>query len=154
MTAQVPIAAASSAAVLGPGALAHFWQPDDVRQMPPVLLAALARQVRRLVIDIVTAVGGQLGSNLGVVEPAIRHRLVITVQDGARAGGVQTALTEANSETNSTTKSFGIGLPARCLPHGRRRDTPAESGLAADGIVDAVLRACAAHSSRNQEARG
>ncbi|WP_198407476.1 1-deoxy-D-xylulose-5-phosphate synthase [Nocardia terpenica] len=62
--------------------LERLRHPDDLRQVPPVLLPVLAEQIRQLIIDVVTDVGGHLGPNLGVVELTIAlHRVFRSPHD-------------------------------------------------------------------------
>ncbi|WP_327350426.1 1-deoxy-D-xylulose-5-phosphate synthase [Streptomyces sp. NBC_01304] len=70
-----------------------------------------------------------------------RHRLVVTVEDNTRAGGVGTAVARALADTGSAVPVRALGLPGRFIPHGARTDLLAAAGLNREGIVQAVLRA-------------
>lgn len=48
--------------------LKTIQNPEDLKQIPPEELPALAEEIRGVIIDTVTANGGHLASNLGVVE--------------------------------------------------------------------------------------
>ncbi|WP_436319794.1 1-deoxy-D-xylulose-5-phosphate synthase [Streptomyces syringium] len=76
-----------------------------------------------------------------LTELAVRHRLVVTVEDNTRAGGVGTAIARAVAESGSRTPVRVLGLPARFLAHGTRPDILAACGLTAQGIAYSVLRA-------------
>ncbi|MBA2889504.1 1-deoxy-D-xylulose-5-phosphate synthase [Nonomuraea soli] len=56
--------------------LARISSPDDLRALAPEQLPALAAEIRSFLVRKVTASGGHLGSNLGVVELTIAlHRV-------------------------------------------------------------------------------
>lgn len=50
------------------GLLEHIETPADLKKLPPSQLNALADEIRQLLIQKVSATGGHLGPNLGVVE--------------------------------------------------------------------------------------
>ncbi|MFE4670773.1 1-deoxy-D-xylulose-5-phosphate synthase [Streptomyces sp. NPDC056716] len=86
-----------------------------------------------------------------LTELAARHRLVITVEDGIRSGGVGAAVAQAITDTGSTVPTHILGLPRRFLPHATRTDLLSTAGLDSQGIVHAILRARAGlpyHSQR------
>ncbi|MFF4529077.1 1-deoxy-D-xylulose-5-phosphate synthase [Streptomyces sp. NPDC001407] len=76
-----------------------------------------------------------------LAELAVAHRLVVTVEDNTRAGGVGTAAARAIADTGSRTPVRVLGLPGRFLAHGTRTDILAAAGLTAQGIAYSVLRA-------------
>ncbi|HEB11428.1 MAG TPA: 1-deoxy-D-xylulose-5-phosphate synthase, partial [Spirochaetales bacterium] len=56
--------------------------PDNLKALPAKKLGSLAREIRRLIIEVVSANGGHLASNLGVVELTIAlHRVFESPQD-------------------------------------------------------------------------
>jgi 1-deoxy-D-xylulose-5-phosphate synthase len=56
--------------------------PDDVRRVRPADLPRLAAEIRAELVDTVTAAGGHLGSNLGVVELTLAlHRVFCSPDD-------------------------------------------------------------------------
>ncbi|MEV4169313.1 1-deoxy-D-xylulose-5-phosphate synthase [Nonomuraea sp. NPDC049709] len=62
--------------------LPYVSTPDDLRALPAELLPGLAREIRDFLIDKVSARGGHLGSNLGVVELTIAlHRVFDSPDD-------------------------------------------------------------------------
>ncbi|MFD6161336.1 1-deoxy-D-xylulose-5-phosphate synthase [Nocardia sp. NPDC060256] len=62
--------------------LAGLTGPDDLRALPRERLAALAAEIRELIIDTVLTTGGHLGPNLAVVELTIAlHRVFCSPRD-------------------------------------------------------------------------
>ncbi|MGP4098070.1 1-deoxy-D-xylulose-5-phosphate synthase [Nonomuraea sp. KM90] len=62
--------------------LPYVSTPDDLRALPAELLPGLAGEIRDFLIDKVSARGGHLGSNLGVVELTIAlHRVFDSPDD-------------------------------------------------------------------------
>jgi len=56
--------------------------PDNLKGLPAKKLGSLAREIRRLIIEVVSANGGHLAANLGVVELTIAlHRVFESPQD-------------------------------------------------------------------------
>ncbi|MFJ1754843.1 1-deoxy-D-xylulose-5-phosphate synthase [Kitasatospora sp. NPDC088134] len=82
-----------------------------------------------------------------LLDLATRHRLVVTVEDNVRSGGVGDALARALADRGSRIPVTTLGLPDRFLPHGPRPQLLAAAGLSAKPIVHAVLcaRADRAH---------
>nr|WP_263974235.1 1-deoxy-D-xylulose-5-phosphate synthase [Streptomyces albicerus] len=72
---------------------------------------------------------------------AVRYRLVVTVEDNTRAGGVGTAVARAVADAGSRVPVRVLGLPGRFVSHGTRADILAATGLTAQGIAYSVLRA-------------
>ena len=57
-------------------------QPDDLRELSLDQLVELAEEIRAFIVDSVTATGGHLGSNLGVVELTLAlHRVFDSPRD-------------------------------------------------------------------------
>ncbi|MGW4891920.1 1-deoxy-D-xylulose-5-phosphate synthase [Kitasatospora sp. NPDC004240] len=73
-----------------------------------------------------------------VVELGLRHRLVATVEDGGRAGGVGQAVAQALGDAGATVPVRTLGLPQEFLEHGSRADILARHGLSGPGIARAV----------------
>lgn len=64
------------------GALERMTSPADLRALPPQELTALAAEIRRFLVERVSATGGHLGPNLGVVELTIAvHRVFTSPRD-------------------------------------------------------------------------
>ncbi|MFD6340233.1 1-deoxy-D-xylulose-5-phosphate synthase [Streptomyces sp. NPDC060131] len=91
-----------------------------------------------------------------LTELAAQHRLVVTVEDGIRTGGMGAAVAQAITDTGSTLPTHILGLPHRFLPHATRTDLLSAAGLDTPGIVHAILRARAGlpHHSQRPEQEG
>ncbi|MFC4118682.1 1-deoxy-D-xylulose-5-phosphate synthase [Nonomuraea zeae] len=63
--------------------LPYVSTPDDLRALPAELLPELAGEIRGFLIDKVSARGGHLGSNLGIVELTIALHRVFRSPDDA-----------------------------------------------------------------------
>lgn len=74
-----------------------------------------------------------------VGELAARHRLVATVEDGVRVGGVGAAIAQALSDAGVPTPVRTFGLPQRFLPHGSRAEILDQAGLSAQEISRAIV---------------
>ncbi len=62
--------------------LEHIDSPADLRTLTPEELATLSEEIRAFIVDAVTATGGHLGSNLGVVELTLAvHRTFDSPRD-------------------------------------------------------------------------
>ena len=70
-----------------------------------------------------------------LIDLAARHRLVVTIEDGVRVGGVGTRLRQDMRAAGVDTALNEIGLPDAFLPHAERGEILAESGLTADRIA-------------------
>jgi 1-deoxy-D-xylulose-5-phosphate synthase len=79
--------------------------------------------------------------NPALTELAATHRLVVTVEDNNRAGGVGTAIAQALCDYNVTTPVLGLGLPPRFHVAAKRNDLLAATGLSADGLAERILLA-------------
>jgi 1-deoxy-D-xylulose-5-phosphate synthase len=76
-----------------------------------------------------------------LVHWAARHRLVISVEDGCRTGGVGAAIAQACADAGVTTPVRVLGLPARFIGAGSRSCLLAEHGLSAQAITATALQA-------------
>jgi 1-deoxy-D-xylulose-5-phosphate synthase len=64
------------------GGLADITSPSDLRAVPPEALPALAEEIREFLVEKVSATGGHLGPNLGVVELTLAlHRVFDSPRD-------------------------------------------------------------------------
>ncbi len=62
--------------------LEHIDSPADLRALGPEELSLLSAEIREFIVDAVTATGGHLGSNLGVVELTLAlHRIFDSPRD-------------------------------------------------------------------------
>jgi 1-deoxy-D-xylulose-5-phosphate synthase len=79
---------------------------------------------------------------------AARHRLVVTVEDNIRVGGVGAAIAQELRDVRVPTPVRDFGIPRRFLHHATRREVLADVGLTAQDIslqvVEAVARLDAA----------
>jgi len=89
----------------------------------------------------VKPVDGQL------VELASRYKLVVTIEDNLRAGGVGSAIGLALQDVGCDVPLRQFGLPTEFLTHGKRDDVLAASGLSAQGISRAVVETVAGWES-------
>ena len=70
---------------------------------------------------------------------AARHRLVVTLEDGVRAGGVGAAVAQALRDARVPTPVCDVGIPVRFLDHGRRAEVLVECGLSAPEVAREVI---------------
>jgi 1-deoxy-D-xylulose-5-phosphate synthase len=76
--------------------------------------------------------------NPALASMAARHRLLVTVEDNTRAGGIGAAISQACHDAGVTMPVANLGLPNAFVPQGPRNLLLAEAGLDADGIDQAV----------------
>jgi 1-deoxy-D-xylulose-5-phosphate synthase len=74
-----------------------------------------------------------------VVEMARDHRIVVTVEDNVRAGGVGSVTAQALRDARVEVPLRDFGIPARFLDHGKRAEVLAEIGLTAQAIARDVV---------------
>jgi 1-deoxy-D-xylulose-5-phosphate synthase len=70
---------------------------------------------------------------------ARRHRLVVTVEDGGRAGGVGSRLSQALRDAAIDVPSRDVGIPQRFLAHGAVGQVKADVGFTAQDIARRVV---------------
>ncbi|MEJ2654986.1 MAG: 1-deoxy-D-xylulose-5-phosphate synthase [Acidihalobacter sp.] len=73
-----------------------------------------------------------------VLKMAAEHRLLVTVEDNAIAGGAGSAVNECLAAHGCSVETLNLGLPDRFLEHGSREELLAEAGLDAGGISTAI----------------
>ena len=73
-----------------------------------------------------------------VRELALRHELVVTVEENALAGGAGSAVNECLHHGGLAVSILNLGLPDRHLEHGTRGECLADAGLDAAAIHEAV----------------
>lgn len=74
-----------------------------------------------------------------VVELAARHRLVITLEDGIRVGGIGTRVRQVLREAGIDTAVDELGLPDEFLDHASREQILADAGLTAPKIAQDIV---------------
>ncbi len=76
-----------------------------------------------------------------MVTDAATHRLVVTIEDGIRDGGIGAAIADSLSKLAPVDgpQVRVLGVPSAYLAHGKADDILARLGLDADGVVDEVL---------------
>ena len=74
-----------------------------------------------------------------VVELAARHRLVITLEDGIRVGGIGTRVRQVLREAGIDTAVDELGLPDEFIDHASRDQILADAGLTASKIAQDVV---------------
>ena len=74
-----------------------------------------------------------------VVELARRHRLVITLEDGIRVGGIGTRVRQVLREAGIDTAVDELGLPDEFIDHASRDEILADAGLTAPKIAQDVV---------------
>jgi 1-deoxy-D-xylulose-5-phosphate synthase len=74
-----------------------------------------------------------------VVELASRHRLVITIEDGIRVGGIGTRIRQVLREAGVDTAVDELGLPDEFIDHASRAQILADAGLTAPKIAQDVV---------------
>jgi 1-deoxy-D-xylulose-5-phosphate synthase len=116
----------------------------DVLVVAIGVMAAQGLEVARLL--------GERGIDVTVVDPrwavpiapslidlAAKHRLVVTIEDGVRVGGVGTRLRQDMRAAGVDTALNEVGLPDAFLPHAERGELLAESGLTASAIAGDIV---------------
>ncbi len=74
-----------------------------------------------------------------LVDLAAGHRLVVTVEDGGRAGGVGSTLTRALQDRECDVPVRTVGLPQAFLEHGSRGQVLADVGLTEQDVARRVV---------------
>jgi 1-deoxy-D-xylulose-5-phosphate synthase len=87
-----------------------------------------------------------------VLAQAARHRLVVTVEDGVRVGGIGSVVAQAVRDSGVRTPLLDFGLPTQFLEHGRRPELMADLGLTAQDISRRVVEAVAGIDARLADA--
>jgi len=119
-----------------------------------VLLVAVGAMAR-IALEVASRVGDQ-GIGVSVVDPrwvtpvppelvelAREHRLVVTVEDNGRTGGVGSTISQALRDADVDVPARDIGIPRRFLAHGTRAEVHAEIGLTAQEVARRVVEAVA-----------
>jgi 1-deoxy-D-xylulose-5-phosphate synthase len=125
---------------------------DVLRDGSDVLLVAVG-PMARLALEVAERVEAQ-GISATVVDPrwvaplplevvdlARSHRLVVTVEDNGRVGGVGTRVSQALRDADVDVPARDIGIAQRFLDHGSRAEVLADVGLTAQEVARRVVEA-------------
>jgi 1-deoxy-D-xylulose-5-phosphate synthase len=74
-----------------------------------------------------------------LIELSAQHRLVVTIEDGVRVGGIGTRLRQDLRAAGVDTALNEVGLPDAFLPHAERSEILAEAGLAPAQIARDIV---------------
>ena len=74
-----------------------------------------------------------------VVDFARDHRIVVTLEDGVRAGGVGSRIRQEMRAAGVDTALSELGLPAEFIPHASREEILEDVGLCAETITTDIL---------------
>jgi 1-deoxy-D-xylulose-5-phosphate synthase len=74
-----------------------------------------------------------------LVPLAVRHRLVVTVEDGVRTGGVGSRISQLLRDAGVPVPARDVGIPPAFLAHGTVAQVKAEIGLTAQDIARRVV---------------
>ncbi|WP_424216477.1 1-deoxy-D-xylulose-5-phosphate synthase (plasmid) [Streptomyces sp. BI20] len=69
---------------------------------------------------------------------ALAHRLVVTVEDGIRTGGIGTLLAQTCADAGHPGRVLNLGLPPEFLPHASRDELLTAHGLTAEALADTI----------------
>lgn len=128
------------------GLLEGISSPEDLRQIPESEIPTLAEEIRQFLVQQVSATGGHLGPNLGVVEVTLAlHRVFdsphdVILWDTGHQAYVHKILTGRWREFDTLRKEGGLsGYPSRAeSEHDVIENSHASTALSyADGIAKA-----------------
>ncbi|MFE0626363.1 1-deoxy-D-xylulose-5-phosphate synthase [Streptomyces sp. NPDC058864] len=124
-------------------------KPQDDGGKPDVLLVSVGA-LAPMCLEIADLLDAQ-GITTTVVDPrwvkpvdealpglAAGHRVVVTVEDNGRAGGVGSAVSQALRDANVDVPLRDFGIPQEFLDHAGRKEVMAEIGLTAPDIARQV----------------
>ena len=119
-----------------------------VGAMVPMCLAAAERAADHGIEVTVVDPRWVLPVASELVDLAAGHRLVVTVEDGGRAGGVGTTLTQALQDRQCDVPVRAIGLPQKFFEHGSRGQVLADAGLTEQDVARRIAEWTAVLSDR------
>ncbi|MGY1809957.1 1-deoxy-D-xylulose-5-phosphate synthase [Blastococcus sp. SYSU D00669] len=89
-----------------------------------------------------------------LVDLAVGHRLVVTVEDCGRAGGIGTTLTQALQDRQIDVPVRSLGLPQQFFEHGSRGQVLADAGLTEQDVARRIAEWTAVLAERAERAPG
>ncbi len=144
-------------------ALERLGVVDVLRRAPgdDVLLVAVGAMAR-LGLDVAERAAAQ-GVGVTVVDPrwvtpvapelvelARSYRLVMTVEDNGRVGGVGALVSQALRDADVDVPARDLGIPQRFLDHASRAQTLADIGLTAQDVARRVVETMARLDGKDQ----
>ncbi len=128
------------------GAVDVLREPADAE----VLLVSIGAMAP-LVLEVADRIGAQ-GISAAVIDPrwvspvppevveiAGGHRLVVTIEDNGRIGGIGTQVTQALHDAEIDVPTRDVGIPREFLTHGAPKDVRAKIGLTAQDVARRVV---------------
>jgi 1-deoxy-D-xylulose-5-phosphate synthase len=122
-----------------------------VGSMVPMCLAAAQRAADHGIEVTVVDPRWVLPVSDQLVDLAAGHRLVVTVEDGGRAGGVGTTLTQALQDRQCDVPVRAMGLPQRFFEHGSRGQVLADAGLTEQDLARRIAEWTAVLAERAEK---
>jgi 1-deoxy-D-xylulose-5-phosphate synthase len=110
-----------------------------VGSMVPICLAVAERAADHGIEVTVVDPRWVLPVSPELVKLAAEYRLVVTVEDGGRAGGVGTTLSQALQDADCDVPVRTLGLPQRFFEHGSRGQVLADAGLTEQDIARRIV---------------
>ncbi|MFC4956756.1 1-deoxy-D-xylulose-5-phosphate synthase [Streptomyces mauvecolor] len=146
------------------GGMDVLRRPADTVVRPDVLLVSVGA-LAPMCLEIADLLDAQ-GISTTVVDPrwvkpvdeamaplAEQHRVVVTVEDNSRAGGVGSAISQALRDAGVDVPLRDFGIPPRFLDHASRGEVMAEIGLTAPDIARQVTGLVSKLDGRFEESR-
>jgi 1-deoxy-D-xylulose-5-phosphate synthase len=122
-----------------------------VGSMVPMCLAAAERAADHGIEVTVADPRWVLPVSDKLVDMAAGFRLVVTVEDGGRAGGVGSTLTRALQDREIDVPVRAMGLPQRFFDHGSRGQVLADAGLTEQDIARRIAEWSAVLAERTEQ---
>ncbi|MFF4187522.1 1-deoxy-D-xylulose-5-phosphate synthase [Streptomyces sp. NPDC001691] len=146
------------------GGMDVLRQPSSDAVRPDVLLVSVGA-LAPMCLEIADLLDAQ-GISTTVVDPrwvkpvdeamaplAEKHRVVVTVEDNSRVGGVGSAVSQALRDAGVDVPLRDFGIPPRFLDHASRGEVMAEIGLTAPDIARQVTGLVSKLDGRFEESR-